>query len=231
MDPVYGNWPRAPYSCGPTGDGKGHNRANYPYQELVFGCATNPPIVDGRRLWDAQEISLPDLRESAYREPLRLANFVFPYVKMDIPSPQPLHIDETEPPRASLRERVLGAPELGLSRRDVKVGVSTAGSTVELVDVENEGTGVLAWYAVASESWLKIAPYTGVAVGSDLPCLPNAPCDRVGHFEISVDQTKVPPGRRNALVRVHMLGSTEQRLINVEVTPVIRVGVPGLRKD
>jgi hypothetical protein len=182
-------------------------------------------------LWQAQAISLPDLKDSAYRDPLKLSNFVFPYVKMDMPSPQPLHIDTTEAPNASLRQKVLGAPKLDLSRGDVKLGVSSAGSTVELVNIENDGTGVLAWYAVASESWLKVAPYTGVAVGSNLPCAPNAPCDRLGHLEISVDPTKAPSGRRTAIVRVQMLGSSEQRLINVEIAPVIRVGVPGLRKD
>ena len=45
MDPVYGAWPRAPYSCGPPSDGLGHDRSRYPYQELVYGCAAHPPMV------------------------------------------------------------------------------------------------------------------------------------------------------------------------------------------
>ena len=30
LDPIYGAWPRTPYSCGPDEDGLGHNRTNYP---------------------------------------------------------------------------------------------------------------------------------------------------------------------------------------------------------
>ncbi|HWC29760.1 MAG TPA: hypothetical protein VG845_06735, partial [Dehalococcoidia bacterium] len=53
LDPIYGAWPRTPYSCGPATDGLGHNRANYPYQEIVYGCVTRPPVVEGQRLWQA----------------------------------------------------------------------------------------------------------------------------------------------------------------------------------
>ena len=51
LDPIYGAWPRPAFSCSPAGDGKGHNRSNYPYQELVFGCAANPPVIEGKQLW------------------------------------------------------------------------------------------------------------------------------------------------------------------------------------
>src|SRR5712691_8671890 len=72
MDPIYGQWPRAPYSCGPQGDGKQHNRGNYPYQELVFGCASSPPIVDNAPLWQGLPLTLPDLSKDAWRQPLKL---------------------------------------------------------------------------------------------------------------------------------------------------------------
>jgi hypothetical protein len=45
LDPIYSAWPRTPYSCGPQTDGLGHDRSRYPYQELVYGCAANPPLV------------------------------------------------------------------------------------------------------------------------------------------------------------------------------------------
>ena len=61
LDPIFGSWPRAPYSCGPNTDGKGHNRGNYPYQELIYGCVADPPTVDDQPLWAAQEVTLPDL--------------------------------------------------------------------------------------------------------------------------------------------------------------------------
>jgi hypothetical protein len=88
MDPIYGAWPRVPYSCGPTSDGLGHNRGNYPFQELVFGCASHPPQVDGVNLWTPQPVDLPDLNDPRWREPLKLENFVYPYDKMDIPTPR-----------------------------------------------------------------------------------------------------------------------------------------------
>jgi len=88
MDPIYGTWPRVPYSCGPTSDGLGHNRGDYPFQELIFGCASHPPQVDGATLWAPQAVDLPDLNDSRWREPLKLENFVYPYDKMDIPTPR-----------------------------------------------------------------------------------------------------------------------------------------------
>ena len=89
MDPIYGSWPRTSYSCGPSNDGFGHNRGNYPYQELVFGCASHPPVLGGEPLWNPQPLDLPDLNDSRWREPLKLENFVFPFTKMDIPTPRP----------------------------------------------------------------------------------------------------------------------------------------------
>jgi len=90
MDPIYGTWPRVPYSCGPSSDGLGHNRGNYPFQELIFGCASHPPQVDGVNLWTPQSVDLPDLNNPLWREPLKLENFVYPYQKMDIPTPRQL---------------------------------------------------------------------------------------------------------------------------------------------
>jgi len=88
MDPIYGTWPRVAYSCGPSSDGLGHNRGNYPFQELIFGCASHPPQVNGENLWTPQTVDLPDLNDSRWREPLKLQNFVYPYDKMDIPTPK-----------------------------------------------------------------------------------------------------------------------------------------------
>jgi hypothetical protein len=232
MDPIFGAWPRAPYSCGPSGDGKGHNRGNYPYQELVYGCVASPPIVDGKPLWEAQPITLPDLSNPTWRDALRLENFVFPYPKMDMPTPQPFHIDTTPPPNPELRAKVLGNPKIELSTREVKVGFApNGGSTVEIVDILNPGTGVLAWYAIPSVSWLNVTPYAGSAVGSDLPCAPESPCQRPGRLQISVDAAKAPPGKRNVQVTVMSLGMPGSVVINVEVSQVIRLGVPGVTKN
>ncbi len=88
MDPIYGAWPRVPYSCGPSTDGLGHNRGTYPFQELVFGCASHPPQVNGVNLWTPQPVDLPDLNDARWRVPLSLQNFVYPYDRMDIPTPR-----------------------------------------------------------------------------------------------------------------------------------------------
>jgi hypothetical protein len=232
MDPIYGAWPRPAYSCGPQGDGKGHNRGNYPYQELVFGCAANPPIVDGKPLWQAQPVSLPDLNDQKWRDALKLENFVFPYTRMDIPTAQPFHVDETDRPRSSVRNRVLGDPEMNLSKESVKIGYTpNGGSTVEIVEIENDGDGVLAWYAMPSAEWVKVTPYTGVAVGDDLDCARDAPCERKARLEVSVDVSKVPSGRRSATVRVHTLGTNDYVEIKVDATQVRRLGVPGVTRN
>jgi hypothetical protein len=231
MDPIYGAWPRPAYSCGGTGDGKAHNRGNYPYQELVFGCAANPPLLDGRPLWTAQAISLPDLNDPKWKEALKLENFIFPYAKMDIPTPPPFHIDPTEKPQNVDRNRILGAPKLEVVRKDVKVGFApNGGSTVEIVDLANTGTGVLAWYAIPSVPWLNVTPYAGSAVGDNLACEKDAPCDRRDHLQISVDSAKAPPGKRTVQVTVQALGSGQSAVINVEVSQVVRLGVPGVSR-
>jgi hypothetical protein len=232
MDPLYGSWPRPPYSCGATGDGKGHNRANYPYQELVFGCAGDPPIVDGKPLWQAQPISLPDLNDPKYRDALKLDNFVFPYPKMDIPSPKPFHADTTPPPDRAVRDRVIGDPEMEVEKTSVKLGVTPgSGSTVEIVDLSNSGTGVLTWYALPSAPWLNVLPYTGVAVGSDRSCAPRSPCDKVAHIEISVDPARIPPGSQKASITIQGLGTSQSTVIDVDVKQVMRLGAPGVAKQ
>lgn len=232
MDPIYGSWPRAGYSCGPTGDGKGHNRANYPYQELVFGCASNPPIVENKALWQGLPVSLPDLKDPAWSGPLKLSNFIFPYRNMDIPTPQPFHLDQTPMPNPALRNQVLGAPQLKVSKPAVKIGVARgSGSTVETINIDNIGTGVLAWYALPSEPWLIVKPYAGAAVGLELPCAPNVSCERSGMLEVSVDPTKAPAGKSTAAIRIQALGTNQAIVINVEVSQVIRVGVPGITRN
>ena len=91
----------------------------------------------------------------------------------------------------------------------------------------NTGSGVLTYYAMSSTPWLKVTPYTGVAVGSDLPCdvEANAPCDRAGHIALEVDTQKVPEGEVTVQVMVQALGTPHQAVINVYVSPVVRTGL------
>ncbi len=226
LDPIYGAWPRPSYSCAPAGDGKGHNRTNYPYQELVFGCAANPPVVDGKPLWNSQVISLPDLNNPVWRNSLSMANFVYPYARMDMLTPPPFHIDTTPPPDIANRARILGSPSMVMSKTDLRVGYSpgaNGSSTTESLNVVNTGTGVLSWYAEANVPWLTITPYTGVAVGGELPCNSGNPCDRVGHMQVSVDPSKAPTGRQKATIQVRSLGSNQAQTVDVDVVQVQRI--------
>ncbi len=232
MDPIYGSWPRTSYSCGPESDGLGHNRSNYPYQELVIGCANNPPVVDGEPLWQAQPVTLPDLNNPDVSEALDLDNFVFPYAHMDIKTPQPFHVDETQPPDASLRDTIVGHPSIAVSDPTLSIGYTDeAGSTTEIVDVFNTGTGVLAWYAIPSAPWLSVLPYTGVAVGLDYECNQGVDCDRAGHLEITVDPSQLPAGVTEGQIVLQALGTTQQQVVNVRVNRVMRLGAPGITSN
>lgn len=228
MDPIYGEWPRTSYSCGPESDGLGHNRSNYPYQELVIGCAANPPLVEGEQLWESQPVSLPDLSDRRFRKPLNVKNFVFPYSRMDIPSPTPFHIDNTPRPDAALRDVIIGEPVIAVSDPELEIGYTEdSGPTTRTVDVFNTGSGVLAWYAVPSGSWLSVLPYTGVAVGLDYECNPGAACDRAGHIEVTVDPELMPPGVTEGRIVLQALGTDQQQVIKVDVDRTMRLGAPG----
>jgi hypothetical protein len=47
-----------------------------------------------------------------------------------------------------------------------------------------------------------------------------------GRLEVSVDASRAPPGRAMAAIRIQALGTTQSFIVNVEVSQVIRVGVP-----
>ena len=52
---------RARYRC----DGS-QPRSSYPYQELVFGCMANPPVVSGQALWSPLAVRLPSLSDPGF---------------------------------------------------------------------------------------------------------------------------------------------------------------------
>ncbi len=83
----YLNPVRPSFSCN-RNDSLGHDRSQYPYQELVYGCVANPPLRDGAALWAPQPVGLPNLQDPAVRSALDVANFVFPYNRMDLYAPQ-----------------------------------------------------------------------------------------------------------------------------------------------
>ena len=233
MDPIYGAWPRVPYSCGPANDGFGHNRGNYPYQELVWGCAAHPPVVNGSPLWSPIELAYPDLNDPRFRGPLNLANFVSPYAAMDIPTPYYAHRDPTDKPRDSLRAQIVGSPQLGLSKTDVRVLVGKERKTIapQEVFVSNQGSGILSWMAIPSASWLQVSPMAGVAVGPELPCSAGAPCEREAKLTLTINLAALPKGTQTAKVRILSPASDETQTIDVTVASLMRLGAPGLAKN
>ena len=232
MDPIYGAWPRTPYSCGPSTDGLSHNRSLFPYQELVYGCAAHPPQVQGKPLWPAQESTLPDLKNPYWRAPLELANFQYPYSKMDLPTPKPLHMDATPKPDLLARLVVLGLPRLSVDRPIVLVNVRPGQSaTPAEVRISNTGTGIVPWRVSANKSWVKVSQQAGVAVGSDLACNQKSPCERTAVLKISVDPTKII-GSDAAVVRINGLGlGGASQDIAVFIKVNVAIGIPGTSKN
>jgi hypothetical protein len=230
LDPIYGGWPRTPYSCGPSNDGLSHNRALHPYQELVYGCMAHPPTVQGRPLWRALDATLPDLNNPYWRTPLDVANFVFPYAKMDMATPKPQHEDPTPRPHALARLAVLGQPRIAVDRPIVVVGVRpNQSATGADLAIFNAGSGVLPWRVTANRPWVTVSEDAGVALGGDVPCAPG--CARNATLRISVDPRQIL-GSDAAVVRIEHLGIgggvTEVALF---VRVNVALGVPGTSKN
>ena len=212
MDPDY-DWPRTGYSCGPASDGFGHSYGDYPYQELVFGCSARPPSVDGHELWTPLPVSLPDLDDPLWSGPLSLTNFTSSdgYARMDIPSPQPTHNDDTSRPSDALVPLLMGSPALS---------VSPTAITGEQNDVtiRNTGVGLLAWRAKPAQSWISVNKQAGVALSPDVPCAPDVTCDRSPTLRITVDADAATPGE-SGWVDIENLVTGEVVQVHVDAEP------------
>lgn len=200
-DPIYSSWPRTGFSCGSANDGYGHNYGNYPYQEIVFGCMARPPSVDGSRVWEPLDASLPDLNDSRWRDPLSLSNFTSSdwFRRMDMPSPRPTHEDSTAQPGNNVAGFLRSTPELAVSRSTL----SGAGS----VTISNPGGGILAW-RVRTSNGISVNKQAGVALASDVPCASGAPCERSPRLQVT-------PNASTGWVDIESLTTGEVRRINV----------------
>lgn len=217
MDPDY-EWPRTGFSCGPADDGFGHSYGDYPYQELVFGCATRPPSVDGVQLWDPQRVSLPDLDDADWSGPLSLENFTTSdwYARMDMQTPQPLHHDHTAQPGESAAGLLRGAPQLVASRSSVDDDETD-------VQISNGGTGILPWRATTSASWITVDKQGGVALQQDVTCAPNATCERVATVRITLHRDRAPPGE-TGWVDLQNLVTGEVWQVHIDAEPPANPG-------
>ena len=188
LNPDYA-WPRPAYDCGSA-------RA-YPYQELILGCAQNPPARGGSQLWNSQPVTLPNLSDPASYDHLKLENWNpcssnLQCAAMDIPTPNPAHQDPSG--TGYNRDQVLGSPSLGLSTSNVVLSaVPGSQSPPARIDVLNRGSGLLSWRATSTAAWLKVSPYQGVALGADL-----GPYN--GSFAIQADTASLLPGTYTAQV-------------------------------
>ncbi len=232
LDPIYSPWPRTSYSCGPSNDGFGHDRSKYPYQELVWGCAGHPPVVDGQQLWQPFALTLPDLNDVKWRRPLQLANWLAPYVNMDMPTPFPWHVDATQRPSASAVAAILGAPKLDVNSSDIWLTLG-GDKTVAPQDVElgNDGSGILVWGATSSAPWLTVSPSAGVALGSDVTCSAGVSCLRDGSLTLTVNPSLLPKGAAQATVKISSPQTGDTHTLNVTVSSSGKTGLPGVTKN
>ena len=210
---------RAPYRCDGT-----QNRGAYPYQELVFGCMKNPPVIFDVPLWDPVSATLPDLTNPAFTGPMSIANWEacavhFACAPMDIPIPTPTHIDVTEP--AASRAEVIGAPEISVLTEFEFFLTKGEVSNPRLVNVVNTGTGPLVWKLVRSDTWIKLSRANGVALGTDVGPLPSG-------FTFHVDTSEMEAGVHVGEIRIRSRMPNETKVIKVEVVVNIYTFIPGV---
>lgn len=202
LNPSY-NINRAPFSCGPDNDGFGHNRTNYPYQELVLGCVERPPTRAGSLLWNSIPVHLPELTDPKFAGPLNTSNwnacaYSLACAAMDIPTPNANHQDTTA--LNFNRSQVLGEPSMSLSATSVNVNVTPGNPIANLsFKVKNVGTGVLAYQVTSEGGWLKLTGGgAAVALGSDLG-------SQDGTVTLSVGASGLSQGAHTGTVTVRSL--------------------------
>jgi hypothetical protein len=197
LDPQFAN-PRGAYRCDAS-----QSRTRYPYQELVWGCMQSPPTANGQRLWAPAPVTLPDLSQPQFFQPLSIANFVFPYPGMDIPTPQPAHTDPPPAVAPDYRARVLGAPAPAVNGPPVDIRPDAGPSGLRgTVEVTNSGTGILVWSASTSANWIIVDPPAGVALGSDVPCSTTAGCRATSSVTISANPVLLPQSAASGTVTI-----------------------------
>jgi hypothetical protein len=228
LNPRFPAWPRTPYSCGPFDDGFGHDRSQYPYQELVLGCMAHPPQPEGRYLWRAQEVTPPDLSQRDFAEALKLSNFVcdsdsYCYDDMDMPRPADSHTDPTEV--RGDRSAIVGSPVLEVTTLSIELTAQPEGvSQSEEVTIFNAGTGVLVWRATPSASWIQLSANQGLALsrqlGSDASTL-----------TVQASLAGLPKGKYVGTIALEApYGGGHPKTITVTVNARAQSFVPGITK-
>jgi len=213
-------WPRTGFSCGAFDDGYGHEYGDFPYQELVFGCAERPKEVGGVQLWDPLELTLPELEDPLWGEPLSLETWAActsgspglsctNWDLMDMPSPG-LHFDPTERPRQQAADAAHGAPVLSVDETSV-------GEWTNTIKISNIGQGILSWRVDHDQQWFAIDKQAGVALGSDVVCSSGASCERDATLRITISPGSAPTD--GSFGWVNIISLTTGQLWQVGVVP------------
>ena len=201
LNPAY-QVTRVQFSCGSEGDGYGHDRTQYPYQELLLGCVQRPPTRAAQQLWPPQEVHLPELNNATFATPLKIENwnpcaYSLDCAAMDFPTPNAFHTDATTPQGA--RADIIGSPVMALSAGGEGVNVQPgAGASNLSFSVNNSGTGVLGYQALSDTSWLSVAQFAGVALGDELG-------GHDGTVQLTLNPAGLPAGAHTAKVTVSSL--------------------------
>lgn len=214
-------WPRSDYRCDGT-----QSRTRYPYQELVYGCVTNPAERGGSDLWSAVPVTLPDFTQPQFFNAMRLASFSFPYREMDIPTPQPAHQTATSSLPANIRSQLLGTPSLNVNGGSITIHVNgTPAQASATIRVVNPGSGLLSWSAIPSDSFLIVDPPAGIATGSGITCTAGG-CPN-GEITVTINPTLLPASRATGTITITSPNATGSKTINVQVFAEFEVAAPG----
>ncbi len=164
-------WPR------PAFDGS-QSRLNYPYQELVFGFAANPPRSGGVPMWDALPVELPN------RDQVGMT-----------PGPLPA---APRPHSAACRTLYTDPAAISLQ------GGSSA--TTTQVTLHNAiGPGALAWKAEVSGggAWINVTPVTGTTAPTQFAIIVDPRKVSGGVYRAQVTLTG-PPGTTSTTLPVEL---------------------------
>ena len=221
LDPRFSNT-RERWKCDGT-----QSRTRYPYQELVWGCMASPPVRNGQQLWAPVPASLPNLSDPKFAGPLSVANFVFPYAGMDMPTAQPSHTQPAPSVPADFAARILGTPSLRVTDATIQLtldgGPQAARATVT---VENAGSGILVWTAAPSASWIVVDPPAGVALGAEVPC--GTSCNRMGTFSVTINPAALPQSVTSGTITVSAANSSSQPVVvTINATADFDLPAPG----
>jgi hypothetical protein len=103
-------------------------------------------------------------------------------------------------------------------------------ATSQVVEIGNEGTGVIAWGATTTTPWLSLSPPAGVAIANDVYCAVGE-CERDGLLTLTVNPSAMGSGNQRATIRIYSPQTGESKTITVTTGAPGKIGVPGIIKN